>query len=88
MQRGPLHKTRFALCSVPPSHFVRPAPRVWTTRPPRGDFYAARIHVWVRFFAAQDEPRHEREPWKPRKRLITDPLRGLRREPRGSGRTK
>ena len=26
---------------------ARSDPRVWTTRPPRGDFYAARIHVWV-----------------------------------------
>jgi len=28
---------------------IRTDPRVWTTRPPRGDFYAARIHAWVRF---------------------------------------
>ena len=28
---------------------IRPDPRVWTTRPPEGGCYAAKIHVWVRF---------------------------------------
>ena len=34
-------------------------------------------------FAAQDEPRHGREPQKPRKRLISAPRRGARRPDAG-----
>ena len=39
----------FALCNSPPSHFVRPDPRVWTTRPPEGVCYQALS--WLLWFA-------------------------------------
>ena len=47
--------------------------------PPRGWLLRCSIPRLGSLFAAQDQRRHEREPQKPRKRLITDPLRGARR---------
>ena len=45
-------ETRFALCNAPPSHFVRPDPRVWTTRPPEGVYYQALSWLlWGAFMA-------------------------------------
>ena len=51
--------------------------------PPRGWLLRCSYPRLGSLFAAQEHRRYEREPHTPRKRLITNPLRGLRRPAAG-----
>ena len=99
MQRPPwpLHKKACVFCSVPHGRCIRrrlccatrplltafgrtPATHV---APPRGWLLGCSISRLGSLLAALDHLRREREPQKPRKRLISNPRRGLRRPAAG-----
>ena len=62
---------------------ARPDPRVWTTRPPRGDFDVAQVQVWVRFLLPWTTVVLDCETQTPRKPRGIAPRRGARRPDAG-----
>ena len=81
-------ETRFVFCNVPPSRLRSAGPPRLDAATPGGGLLRCPNPRLGSLFAAQNHPRPEREPQKPRKRLITATLWGARRESRGFDRAR